>query len=146
MLGLPHCSNPHNCPPLTIRFKQQYLSHRTLDIPTLMVGDTSNDLYQTRVILWSYFNIYWFIISWCYLSRDGDHNDGWGGEPYYCLVTTTHHNTTDNGWAGSFSISVNKGLRRKISRRTATSERKQVFACNNKFQVESIRKQVPYSK
>ena len=89
-------------PPLTIRFKQQYLSHRTLDIPTLMVGDTSNDLYQTRVILWSYFNIYWFIISWCYLSRDGDHNDGWGGEPYYCLVTTTHHNTTDNGWAGIF--------------------------------------------
>ena len=34
----------------------------------------------------------------------------------------------------------------KITRRTTTSERKQVFASNSKFQIESVRKQVTYSK
>ena len=34
----------------------------------------------------------------------------------------------------------------KIARRTTTSERKQVFASNSKFQIESVRKQVTDSE
>ena len=37
---------------------------------------------------------------------------------------------------------LNKG---KITRRTTTSERKQVFASNGKFQKESLREQVAHS-
>ena len=39
-----------------------------------------------------------------------------------------------------------KKRKKKIMRRTTTSERKQVFASNSKFQIESVRKQVTYSK
>ena len=36
-------------------------------------------------------------------------------------------------------------LRKKITRRTTTSEKKQVGASNSKFQVESVEKQVTLS-
>ena len=38
------------------------------------------------------------------------------------------------------------GVSKKITRRTTTSERKQVFASKSKFHIESVRKQETYSK
>ena len=45
-----------------------------------------------------------------------------------------------------YEVYVNVEINQKITRRTTTSERNQVFASKSKFHIESVRKQVTYSK